>query len=45
MVPGRSSAGAPARTLQLLWRGPVAASRRGPERGLDVDAVVAAATD
>ncbi|HZD14549.1 MAG TPA: TetR/AcrR family transcriptional regulator [Pseudonocardiaceae bacterium] len=41
----RSSAGDPARTLNLLWRSSAAVSRRGPERGLDVDAVVAAATD
>jgi AcrR family transcriptional regulator len=39
----RSSAGDPARTLALLWRRPPA-TRRGPERGLDLDAVVAAAT-
>jgi AcrR family transcriptional regulator len=41
----RSSAGDPARTLELLWRAQTAAPRRGPERGLDVDAVVAAAID
>jgi AcrR family transcriptional regulator len=41
----RTSAGDPARTLALLWREPGAVPRRGPERGLDVDAVVAAATD
>jgi AcrR family transcriptional regulator len=41
----RSSAGDPARTLNLLWRSSAAVSRRGPHRGLDVDAVVAAATD
>jgi AcrR family transcriptional regulator len=41
----RSSAGDPARTLHLLWRSSAAVSRRGPQRGLDVDAVVAAATD
>jgi AcrR family transcriptional regulator len=41
----RSSAGDPVRTLELLWRGPAATPRRGPERALDVDAVVAAATD
>lgn len=45
MAPERSSAGDPARTLNLLWRSPASVSRRGPERGLDVDAVVAAATD
>ncbi|PZS37936.1 MAG: TetR family transcriptional regulator [Pseudonocardiales bacterium] len=45
MASERSSAGDPARTLNLLWRSPAAVSRRGPERGLDVDAVVAAATD
>jgi AcrR family transcriptional regulator len=41
----RSSAGDPARTLALLWRDPTPAPSRGPGRGLDVDAVVAAATD
>lgn len=41
----RSSAGDPARTLELLWRGPTAAPRRGPERGLSLDDVVAAATE
>jgi AcrR family transcriptional regulator len=40
----RSSAGDPARTLRLLWRDPAAAPRRGPQRALDLDAVVAAAT-
>ncbi len=45
MASERSSAGDPARTLALLWRDPAAVPRRGPERGLDVDAVVAAATD
>ncbi|PZS21494.1 MAG: TetR family transcriptional regulator [Pseudonocardiales bacterium] len=45
MASERSSAGDPARTLNLLWRSPAAVSRRGPERGLDVEAVVAAATD
>ena len=41
----RSGAGDPARTLQLLWRGPAAdGSRRGPPQGLSVDAVIAAAT-
>jgi AcrR family transcriptional regulator len=39
----RSSAGDPARTLELLWRNPPAASRRGPQRGLNLDDVVAAA--
>jgi AcrR family transcriptional regulator len=34
----------PARTLALLWREPAPARARGPRRGLDVDAVVAAAT-
>jgi len=36
--------GDPARTLALLWRDPSAAPRRGPQRGLTVDAVVSAAT-
>ncbi|MGH3570689.1 MAG: TetR/AcrR family transcriptional regulator [Pseudonocardiaceae bacterium] len=45
MASERSSAGEPARTLQLLWRVPETAPRHGPERGLDLDAVVAAATD
>jgi AcrR family transcriptional regulator len=39
----RTSAGDPGRTLQLLWRATIA-SRRGPRRGLSVDAVVEAAT-
>jgi AcrR family transcriptional regulator len=40
----RSSAGDPARTLQLLWREPGAAdSRRGPRQGLSVERVAAAA--
>lgn len=39
----RSSAGDPARTLELLWRGRPAPPRRGPERGLSLDDVVAAA--
>jgi AcrR family transcriptional regulator len=41
----RSSAGDPARTLELLWRESAATSRRGPRQGLSVDAVVTAATD
>ncbi|MGA9312756.1 MAG: TetR/AcrR family transcriptional regulator [Pseudonocardiaceae bacterium] len=45
MAAERSSAGDPARTLELLWRAQDPAPRRGPERGLDIDAVVAAATD
>ncbi|MGH3830659.1 MAG: TetR/AcrR family transcriptional regulator [Pseudonocardiaceae bacterium] len=45
MASERSGAGDPARTLELLWRVPVSAPRRGPERGLDVATVVAAATD
>ncbi len=43
MTTDRSSAGDPARTLALLWRDPDAVPRRGPRRGLDVDALVAAA--
>lgn len=46
MIMYRSSAGDPARTLELLWRQsgrPV--SRRGPRRGLNVDEIVAAAID
>ena len=39
----RSSAGDPARTLELLWRDAPAASRRGPQRGLNLDDVVACA--
>jgi AcrR family transcriptional regulator len=39
----RTSAGDPARTLALLWRLDQP-PRRGPERGLDLDTVVAAAT-
>lgn len=41
----RSSSGDPARTMQLLWRDPAAAPRRGPQRALDVDSVVSAATE
>ncbi len=41
----RSSAGDPTRTIDLLWRAQAAASRRGPERGLDVDAVISAAIE
>jgi hypothetical protein len=39
-----SSAGDPARTLQLLWREPgTADSRRGPRQGLSVERVAATA--
>jgi AcrR family transcriptional regulator len=41
----RSGGGDPARTLQLLWRDPVAISRHGPRQGLSVDSVVDAATE
>ena len=44
MARSRTSGGDPARTLALLWRTPAATPRRGPERRLDLDAVVAAAT-
>ena len=40
----RTGAGDPARTLQLLWRGPAAVPRHGPRQGLTIDQVVAAAT-
>ncbi|KIF78367.1 TetR family transcriptional regulator [Streptomyces sp. 150FB] len=40
----RSSAGDPARTLELLWRVPADAPRRGPRQRLSVDAIVAVAT-
>jgi AcrR family transcriptional regulator len=40
----RTSAGDPARTLQLLWRDGTPGQRRGPRRGLSIDAVVDAAT-
>lgn len=43
MATERTSAGDPARTLQLLWRA-TTDSPRGPRRGLSVDAVVEAAT-
>jgi AcrR family transcriptional regulator len=44
MATERSSAGDPARTLELLWREPGAAdSRRGPRQGLSVDQVAMAA--
>ncbi|WP_051757284.1 TetR/AcrR family transcriptional regulator C-terminal domain-containing protein [Nocardia sp. NRRL WC-3656] len=41
----RSSAGDPARTLELLWRQPGRASGRGPRQRSSVDEVVAAAVD
>jgi AcrR family transcriptional regulator len=41
----RTSGGDPARTLALLWRDPSAVPRRGPRRGLSLDAVVDAATE
>lgn len=41
----RSSAGDPARTLELLWRVPAAAPRRGPQQRLSIDTVVAVALD
>lgn len=46
MPTDRISVGDPARTLQLLWREPTpdANRRRGPRRGLSIDAVVEAAT-
>ncbi len=40
----RTGTGDPARTVALLWRDPAALPRRATPRGLDVDAVVAAAT-
>ncbi|MFB6809658.1 TetR/AcrR family transcriptional regulator [Streptomyces sp. NPDC056387] len=40
----RTSSGDPTRTLQLLWRDSSSESRRGPRRGLSIDAVVEAAT-
>lgn len=40
----RTSAGDPDRTLQLLWRATTDSPRRGPRRGLSIDAVVDAAT-
>ena len=43
MTSSRTSGGDPARTLALLWRIDDR-PRRGPQRGLDLDAVVAAAT-
>lgn len=44
MPSNRSSDGDPARTLELLWRQPSEAPRRGPRPGSSVDAVVVAAT-
>lgn len=41
----RSSGGDPTRTLDLLWRDSASAPRRGPQQGLSIDAVVAAATE
>jgi len=43
MTSSRTSGGDPARTLALLWRTDER-PRRGPQRGLDLDAVVAGAT-
>jgi AcrR family transcriptional regulator len=43
-MPDVTSAGDPARTLALLWREPVSPARRGPQRGLNLDAVIEAAT-
>jgi AcrR family transcriptional regulator len=40
----RTGAGDPARTLALLWRDQPGTPRRGPRRGLDLHAVVDAAT-
>jgi AcrR family transcriptional regulator len=40
----RTGAGDPAHTLQLLWREFTPRQRRGPRRGLSIDAVVEAAT-
>ncbi|MDR3082564.1 MAG: TetR/AcrR family transcriptional regulator [Streptomyces sp.] len=40
----RTSAGDPARTLQLLWRDSTPDRRRGPRRALSIDSVVEAAT-
>ena len=40
----RTSAGDPARTLELLWHGSSTPRRRGPQRGRGLDDVVAAAT-
>jgi AcrR family transcriptional regulator len=46
VVNDASSAGDPARTLELLWRGPGArGTQRGPRQGLTVDRVVAAAIE
>ncbi|MFJ9712915.1 TetR/AcrR family transcriptional regulator [Streptomyces sp. NPDC101234] len=39
----RSGAGDPARSLELLWRVPATAPRRGPRQRLDIDTVVAVA--
>jgi AcrR family transcriptional regulator len=39
----RSSAGDPARSLELLWRVPADAPRRGPQQRLNIDTVVAVA--
>lgn len=39
----RSSAGDPARSLELLWRVPADAPRRGPQQRLNIDTVLAVA--
>ncbi|WP_260638535.1 TetR/AcrR family transcriptional regulator [Streptomyces angustmyceticus] len=44
MAIDRSSAGDPARSLELLWRVPADAPRRGPQQRLDIDTVLAVAT-
>lgn len=47
MSSDRSSAGDPARTLELLWRdrGAAAGGQRGPRQGLTVDQIVTVAID
>src|SRR6186997_2079432 len=46
MTNDASSAGDPARTLELLWReSPAGGTRRGPRQGLTVDRIAAAAVE
>lgn len=45
MTKHRSSTGDPARTLELLWREPLAGRARGPKQTLSIDSIVAVATE
>lgn len=45
MPTDHSGAGDPIATLELLWRSPSGRARRGPRRGLTIDAIADAATE